>query len=80
MAVAGDVVAQERRRLVHVPHEHVDVAVVVEVAEGAAAAGVDGCDTGPGLLDQLLEAAVAQIAEHQARAERVGNGANAPLR
>ena len=40
VAGARDVVAQERRRLVHVHHQDVDVAVVVEVAEGTAAARV----------------------------------------
>ena len=35
-----DVVAQQRRRLVVIDDQDVDVAIVVEVAEGAAAAGV----------------------------------------
>jgi hypothetical protein len=53
--VPGDVVAQQRRRLVQVDHEHVHVPVVVEVAEGAAAAGVHGGHARSRLLDQLLE-------------------------
>ena len=53
--------------------EDVDVAVVVEVAEGAAAAGVRRGDAGARFLDQLLEPAVAEVAEHQPRRlERIG--------
>ncbi len=65
MAVARDVVAQQRRRLVHVHHDDVDVAVVVEIPEGAATARVRRGHAGSRFVDQLLEPAVTQIAEHQ---------------
>ena len=38
--LAVQIVSQQRWRLVHVDDQHVDVAVIVEVAEGAAAAAV----------------------------------------
>ena len=73
VAAAGHVVPQQRRRLVHVDDEHVDVAIVVEIAERATPAGVRRGHAGAGLLDQLLEPAVAEVAEDQTRrAEGIG--------
>ena len=45
----------------------VHVAVVVEIAERTAAAGVQRRDATASFLDQFLEAAVAQIAKHESR-------------
>ena len=43
------VVAQQRRQVVHIQNQHVDVAIVVVVAEGRAAAGEALADAGPRL-------------------------------
>ena len=72
MPAARDIVAQQRRRLVHVHHRDVHVAVVVEIAERTAPAGVRRRDATASFLDQFLEAAVAQIAKHESRrSERI---------
>ncbi len=44
VVAAGHVVAQERRRLILIDDQDVDVAIVIEIAEGTAAAGVRGFD------------------------------------
>ena len=62
--MAAEVVAKERRRLIHVHDEDVDVAIVVEIAKGHAAAGVDFGNAGAGLFEQFFEFAAAQIPEH----------------
>ena len=41
MALAAQVVAQERYRRGHVHDQHVEIAVIVEISEGSAAAGPD---------------------------------------
>src|SRR5207249_3446002 len=51
----GIVVAEQRRRLVHVHDQHVDVAVVVEVAEGGPAAGVDRERPRTAAVSEVLE-------------------------
>ena len=48
--VAFDVVAQERGWFVEVDDENIEIAIVVEIAEGAAAATVRGAYAGPALL------------------------------
>src|SRR4051812_7045456 len=50
------IIAQKLWRLVHVHDEHVRVAVVIEVPEGAAATGFRLEDAGPGLRRDLFEA------------------------
>ena len=49
----------------HVHHKHVDIAVVVEVAECRAAAGMLLQDAGAGQRGDVLEAGVAEIAVDQ---------------
>ena len=72
VSTTRDVVSQQRGRFIHVHHQHVDVTIVVKVAEGAPAAGVSIGDARSGFLDQLLESAVAKATENQAgRLERV---------
>src|SRR5205823_5083401 len=69
---AGNIVAKQGRRFVHVHDQHVHVAIVVEVTEGAPAAGVSIGDARSGFLEQLLESTVAKATENQAgRLERV---------
>jgi hypothetical protein len=65
------VVAQQRRPLVHVHHQDVDVAVVVEVAEGTASARVRRSHAASTFLDDPLEPAVTEVSEHEpGRSER----------
>src|SRR5207237_5564874 len=61
----GNVVAQQGRRLVHVHHQYVHVAIIVEIAEGTAATRVRRADPAARLLNQFLKPPVAQIAENQ---------------
>ena len=63
MVDAANVVAQQRRQLVHVHDENIEVAVVVEIAESHAATGVRAGHAGTGLVQQFLEPAAAQVAE-----------------
>ena len=62
------IVAQQRGRLIQVHDEDVDVAIVVEVAESAAAAGMRRGDAGPGFVDQLFEFALPRLRKTSARA------------
>ena len=57
------IVAQQRRRLVHIHDEHVDVAVVVKIAERRTPPHVDRLDAWTGLCAKLNELAVTLIAE-----------------
>ena len=41
MIIARDVVAEQRRRLVQVDDDHVEIAIVIEIAKRYAAAGMD---------------------------------------
>ena len=68
VAIALHIVAQERRGFVQVHDQHVDIAVVVKIAEGAAPAGVGGDDTRTGLVKQFFELAILQASEHNALA------------
>jgi hypothetical protein len=61
---SGVLVAQQRRGLVHVHDEDVEVAVVVVVAEGDPAARSRGDRARPAARGDVLESAVAEVAEH----------------
>src|SRR5215510_3208986 len=61
-------VPQQRRRLVHIHHQHINVAVVIEVTERAAAARVRSQYAWPALSSDVLEPAVAEIAIYEPRA------------
>jgi hypothetical protein len=50
------------RQRVHAVDDHIDVAVVVVVAEGAASPGNSSSDAGATFVGDILEAAVAQVA------------------
>src|SRR5215475_8638804 len=63
MMAAANVVAEQGWRLVLIDDEDVDVAVVIEIAERNAAAGMHFGDGGSGLVEELLEFAAAQIPE-----------------
>src|SRR5690349_10768987 len=58
VCLAGEVVSQQRRRFVEVDDDDVDVAVIIEVSEGAAAAAMQGCNTGTRFSNQLFEYAL----------------------
>ena len=77
VAASGDVVPQQRRRFVHVDDDHVHVAIVVEIAECATPARVRRRHAGARFLDELLEPAVAEVAEDQTGcAEWIGRQAS----
>ena len=59
----ADVVDQQSRPSGSVAHQHVDVAVVVDVAEGGAAADFRQLECRAGAIGDVLEPAVAEIAE-----------------
>src|SRR5258706_16294190 len=56
------IVTQQRRRPVQIVYDHIDVAVVVEISEGAAAAEVFCLYRWPGFCGNIFEAAVPQVA------------------
>ena len=62
MVAVPAIVAEQRRRSIQVVHDHVHVAVVVEVPEGAAATEVLGQDRRPRFRGDVLEASVPQVA------------------
>ena len=55
------VVAQQRRHIVHVQNERVDVAIVVVVAESGAAAGEAFADARSHRRGHVFELAIAQV-------------------
>src|SRR5712675_2737222 len=55
------IIAQERRRLVHVDNGDVDVSVVVKIAEGGASAAVGLSDGGPACGADVDETPLAEI-------------------
>ena len=55
------IVAQERRRLVHVDNGDVDVSIVVEIAEGGASAAVGLSHGGPACGADVDETTLAEI-------------------
>src|SRR5450432_449264 len=76
MVGPGHIVAKQGWRLVHVHDEDIDVAVIVEIAEGTAPAGVCRRNAGAAFVDQFLESPAAEIAENQARRlERISGDA-----
>src|ERR1035441_3417427 len=62
----GDVIAQQRRRLVEIDNQNVDVAVVIEIAESHSPAAMRLGDAGPRQTAQFFEFAVSQIAKNHA--------------
>ena len=65
--LGGDIVPEKGGRLVHIDDQNIHVAIVIEVPECAAAAGVWRGNTGTRLVNQLLELAVPQIAKNDPR-------------
>ena len=61
------IVAEQRGNLIHVVHDNVDVAVVVEIAEGTAATRMARSNPGPHFLRNILEFAIAEVAINNAR-------------
>src|SRR5437588_5877122 len=62
-----EVVSQERRRLIKINNDDVDVAIIVEIAEGAAAAAMRGCNAGACCVHQLFKHSLPQVSENHAR-------------
>src|SRR5688572_26542277 len=65
--IAGDIVAQEGRRLVQIHDNDVDATIVVEITEGAAAARMGNFQVRSSYSDQLLELTSTKVAEQNAR-------------
>src|SRR5207248_10305332 len=65
--IGFQIVPKQRRRLVHIHHEDVDIAVIIEIAERAAPAAVRRADTRPRLIDQFFEFPVTQVPEYKTR-------------
>src|SRR5258708_14101550 len=57
------IVSQQRRGLIHIDNQHIDVAVVVEVAKSTAPAAVSRRNTIAPLRFQFLKSAVSQISK-----------------
>ncbi len=62
-----NIIAQQRRRLVHIHDQDVHVAVVIEVSKSAPPAAVRGCDSCSGLCRQFFKGAVPEIAKQNSR-------------
>src|SRR2546425_6333511 len=61
------IIAEQRRGLVHVHDEHIDIAIVVEVAECAAPARMTRRDAWPAAVTDVFEHAVSKIPQNQTR-------------
>ena len=64
----GEIIPQKRWWLTHVHHQHVDVPVVVEVAERRAATRASFSNRWTGTFADVFEATGTEIAEDEARA------------
>jgi hypothetical protein len=64
----GSVVAQQGGRLILIHDDDVEVAVIVEIAEGTSAADVTDIDGRAGFVSHAGKGAVAAIAKEHARA------------
>src|SRR5215467_16249010 len=63
----GEVVSQQRRRFVEVDDDHVHVAVIVKISEGATAAAMRSSNSRTCFHDQFLECALSQVSKDRAR-------------
>src|SRR5438105_1916113 len=66
MTGAGNIVAQQRRRFVHVHDENIEIAIVIEIAERHAATGMSLGNRGT-RLQQFLKFTAPQIAKEDSR-------------
>ncbi len=62
-----EVVAQKRRRFVKVDDNDVNIAIIIEIPESAAAAAMLGGHAGPCFVNQLLKYALPQVPENRPR-------------
>ena len=67
ICLAAEVVPQERRGLVQVDDEYVQVAIIIEVAKGTATAAVRGGYSRASGVDEFFKHTLAQISEYRAR-------------
>ena len=56
------IIAQQSGRAVEIIHDHINVSVIVEVSEGAAASKVFGAERGPYFCGDILEPSGAEVA------------------
>src|SRR5258708_37517716 len=68
MLVRGGIIAHEGRGLVAIHDDDVQIAVIVEVSEGATAAGVQCSHSWASFVAQLFKPPIPQIAKNNARA------------
>ena len=68
MILPWGVIAQQGGRFMLVHDDHVEVAVIVKISEGASTADVTGIDRRAGLVSHSGKGAVAPVAEEHARA------------
>ena len=64
------VISQQRRWLILIHHQDVDIAVVVEIPECATTAAVMGCESGARFIANLCKSSVPQIAKEDWLAAR----------
>src|SRR6266576_1609120 len=67
VGLTGEVIAQQRGRLVEIDDQYVDIPIVVEVSESASSTAVWRGHTWPRRLDELFEHALAQVPKNGAR-------------
>ena len=67
VVVAGDVVTQQRGRFVEIDDEDIEVAIVIEVAERATAAGMYGRKPAATVVGGVDEFPIPEISEQHAR-------------
>src|SRR5450631_1306994 len=70
MITGGYVVAQQRGRLIAVHDENVEIAVIVEIAEGTPPAHMWRRDRGSGLFSEFDKSPISLAAENDARVTR----------
>src|SRR5882762_7144215 len=63
MILGRGIIAQERRRLVHIHDDKIQITIVVEVSEGTAAAGMLRRHARTSFVAHLLKTSIAQIAK-----------------
>ena len=64
VVLRGSIIAQERGGLVQIHDDNVEIAIIIEISESAAAAGMRCCNARTSFLDKFFKTALAQIPEN----------------
>src|SRR5882724_4462113 len=67
VGLSREVVSEERRRLIEIDDDNVHITIVIEIAEGAAAATMDRRYSRARFFDQFFKHALSQVSENRAR-------------